>query len=171
MRWSIEELFKAWRIHTEFRFIYKVIKFPINIWKNIKVTFHWIFKGYCKESLWSLDHTLMNVFIQKLTQFQKAGKMGTPMGVTEEEWEDIIARLIKGFKVMKDELILDDLTTSIMKLEDDDVNFNGKSVGGVVSFTRYGKSEDVNMQIYQKQFDYDRATLKLFIRYFRDLWD
>lgn len=172
MRWSIEELFKAWKIHTEFRFIYKVLKFPKNTWRRFRVLIHWIFKGYCKESLWGLDHTLMEIFIQKLTQFQKAGKYGLPMGMTEEEWDDILSRLIKGFKIMSDETISSDIPTVAMKLKDSDMTIGGiKSTGQSMTFTRYGKSDDITMQLHKKQYQYDKETMYLFTKYFRDLWD
>jgi hypothetical protein len=82
-----------------------------------------------------------------------------------EEWKKIIDRLIHGFEIMRSEeyaLDYESVEPVYEKLE------NGMAS---VSFPRTPEQEAQMKAAWKKQADYDEETLKLFIKYFRDLWD
>lgn len=144
MRWSFEELFKAWSMYHEPNMWEAFKRFPRNTYYRFKLFFHWLFKGYAKQMLWSLDQTLIETFIQRLKQFQKHNNNSYPANLEGiQEWRDIIDRLITGLKVMKDETILDEILEDKSNLK----------------------------EMYDKQEAYDKKTMELFVKHFRDLWD
>jgi len=114
----------------------------------------------------------METIIQKLTQFQKTKKCGHPMYMSDVEWDDMLTRLIKGFKIMKDESFLDDLPLAeMLKVEIPVPHLLGQGTAGAITFKRYGQSDIITNDLYKKQIQNDKETLALFIKYFGDLWD
>jgi hypothetical protein len=76
--------------------------------------------------------------------FKKMNKSSYPAGFKDAtEWYDVLDRLIHGFEVMKSESIY----LEVLYKEKD--------------------PEEAN----RLQSEYDRTTMELFVKHFRDLWD
>lgn len=146
MRWSIEELIYSIKIVSNhgFPFLFRLKNIFRSIWRSIKVITKWIFKGYCNPALWDLDEYLITVIIQRLKMFKKLTMHSYPADLKDDvEWRDVLNRLIHGFEVMKSESIYLEV---LYKEEDPE-------------------------EAYRLQSEYDRTTMELFVKYFRDFWD
>lgn len=168
MRWSIEELIYGLKnaSNRKFKLRYRIIRFPAAVWRMTKVFFKWLFTGYCWATIWDLDHYLMTVFIQRLKMFKKMGKEGHPWDMeSNEEWEQLVDRLIHGFEIMDSDEYADDYEFVEPVFEDKGNGFTS------INFPRTPEQEEAMKAAWKKQTDYNEETMALFTKYFRDLWD
>lgn len=99
-------------------------------------------EGFVSQEFFSLDYSLALYIYGRLRYFQDNCLVGYPMNMTEEEWQDILNKMIKAFKLycIKDEP--QDLTMS--------------------------DAERLNIsKNRRKQINYG---MRLFIKYFHNLW-
>jgi hypothetical protein len=168
LRWSLEELIYGIKIasNRDYKFWYRLIRFPKAFLRIINVIIKWVFTGYCWATVWSLDHYLIDIFIIKLKQFKKLKKSGYPSELNnQQEWDAIIDRLIHGFEIMKSEEYGLDYEQGEMIITD-----NGSGLG-TISFEQTPEEEEQMSLAWKKQLNYDEETMNLFNKYFRHLWD
>lgn len=109
MRWSIEELFVYWKVYQQKHFISWFKYFFKNTWCRFKLVIHWIFKGYCYQSMWDLDMYLAKIILFRLKKFLKSSRIGHPLIIgddgniredSEDAWENILKTMIDKFEKM-----------------------------------------------------------------------
>lgn len=145
MRWSIEELIYSWSMYKEYNLYGFFRHFLHNRKRRFKLFFHWLFKGYTKESLWNLDTFLEEGFIHKLRQYRKVELMGYPYNLnSQEEWYEILDIMIDSWQKMHDEFYLNQID--------------------------WDSKKDMD-ELVQKQWDNDTKAMELFTKYFHALWD
>jgi len=173
MRWSIEELIYGIKVasNRDYRFLYRVVHAPSSFIRMFQVIFKWIFTGYCWATIWSLDYTMIEFFIERLKMFKKMNKYGYPSSLSgEEEWNNIIDRLVHGFEIMNSEEYSLDYDRDGIKSSFKEIKLDGKTVTAYnVERTEEQKKE--MMCAWKKQADYDKETMRLFALYFRNFWD
>lgn len=59
-----------------------------------------MYKGYGRCDTWSFDHYLCKIIPNALTDL-KDRKIGYPVGITEEEWNTILTKIINTFNTAK----------------------------------------------------------------------
>lgn len=95
MRWSFEELFRAIRIYRQSTWRMKIKLFPFFVVRVIKIVFHWLFKGYCRETQYSLDHELLYIINFRLKVFKKQNTNSFPERFGDmESWHVEIQNMI-----------------------------------------------------------------------------
>ena len=171
MRWSIEELFKAWKYQYSFHFRWwqKMFFGWGSLWRSLKATIHWIFRGYTHEMLWHMDYYLMDVIIMKLKHFRDIDKLGHPANLeSDEAWAAILNEMIDKFEKMRDTYYENMVLHTEMYTEP------SKTEGyTAIKFRRQNDADDelVRKICYKAQIQNDKEALELFTEYFRDLWD
>ena len=159
MKWSIQELFRMYTTYNDHRLLYKIVYFPKRTWKRIKGTFHWLFKGYCKESLWNADETILTEVIERLKQFRKLDKVGYPWAFeSEEAWQLELDKMIDLLEKMRDEYYMQQ-----------EYNVEYDSEKGYDSITKKGM-EQIREYAKQQKTN-DEEALKMFSKYLSALWD
>ena len=68
MRWSFEELYKAFKTEKKINWQYSIVYFPVTLYKRLKMFIHWLVTGYCKESLYSLNSSIYYSIYLRLDQ-------------------------------------------------------------------------------------------------------
>lgn len=83
--------------------MFEEIKYHISRFKYwYKNKYQKITRGYSDEELWNLDATFVRWMLPRLKAF-KEKTQGYPCDVSEDEWNDILNKIIKSFEVyMKD---------------------------------------------------------------------
>lgn len=72
---------------------YNVHKIILHYCRDIECAWQRASKGYCFRDLWSINDWFIDVFPKMLLDF-KNNLHGHPHGLTEEEWNNIIDRII-----------------------------------------------------------------------------
>lgn len=146
MRWSFEELFKAWKIRNAYTFKEFILDFFPRNWRKTGTFFHWLFKGYTKESLWNLDETFDQIILQRLKQFRKMERAGFPNEFnSQEEWNRKLDELIQRF---------DDRSAALNRL-----------------FSLNEFTQEELHELIAQQEEKNKKTIKLFAKYYDNLWD
>ena len=169
MRWSIEELIKAWKYQYSFHFRWwqKLFFGWGSLWRSLKATVHWVFKGYTYEMLWGMDYYLMDVIILKLKHFKDANKYGHPCDLqSDEEWHNVLSEMIDKFEKMRDTYYENMVLDTEMYTEPSETEGYR-----TINFHRQPDDELVRNTCYKAQRQNDEEALELFTKYFRDLWD
>ena len=90
----------AFKYHAAYRWNSK----PKYIWSNVQDFFYWIkyffqrgWRGYADCDVWGVDGYLLEVMLPMLKQL-KVKKHGHPAIYTEERWEKIMNKMIKGLE-------------------------------------------------------------------------
>jgi len=60
-----------------------------------------LFTGWCECELWNLDVSVAKNIRIRLEAFRDMPRHGIPNGFTEEAWEDVLNRMIRGFSVIE----------------------------------------------------------------------
>lgn len=95
MRWSFEELFRAIGIYRQKSWRMKLKMFPYYVIRIIKIVFHWLFKGYCKETQFSLDYELLYIIRLRLKLFKKQNVNSHPSTFNSiEDWHAELQNMI-----------------------------------------------------------------------------
>lgn len=167
MRWSIEELLKAIRAESPDGFWDKIIRFPITLYKSIKVFFFWVFNGYCRISLMDADETIVYDILLRMKQFRKEKREGHPYPQFSnmEEWNDFIDNLIKRFEdILYNEPACDvrDLTPG------EKINHKSEFISSMDSLL--GGPVVINMEKHDDWVKRRKETLDLFIKNIDTFW-
>lgn len=168
MRWSVEELFRAWQYQYSFHFKWwkKVFFGWGSFYRCIKATIHWLFKGYTQEELWNLDKYFLDVIILKLKHFQKIEKCGHPNDFASiKDWEKMVDDIINSFEKMKYCYYEDMIPNLELYTEKNEFNFT------VVKFKRQKNHEKIRDLAYRAQYENNEKALFLFTKYFNHFWD
>ena len=99
-------------------------------------------RGWADEDVWSMDHSLAQIIVPMLKELRE-NNVGYPHGLTEKKWEDILDKMIVGFQS-----VLDENEVWIKKL-----------------------TNDQHKKILETEHKKQQEGLKLFARYYRNLWD
>lgn len=170
MRWSVEELIKYWGYYRERSVYYWFRNFFSNRKRRIKLLFRWISKGYCEESMWSLDDYFSEIILFRLKKFQKMNRMGYPSQFkNQEEWNSKLKEMIEKFEILINRSIEDQVDLSKAGFEKE-VEIDGKIVYAWTS----GKTDEerkADIEIYLKQAKNDSEAIELFKELYFDLWD
>lgn len=101
MRWSFEELVKSMRIYKT----RNLKQFPYFIFKKVSVFFHWLFKGYCKETQYNLDEYLLVVLKYRLQKFNELNNQSFPGSFnTIDNWHSAVQNAINKADYLIDNL-------------------------------------------------------------------
>ena len=100
-------------------------------------------RGYSDQDVWSLDSYLMEWLPKALRQLAK-NHIGYPIGLSDKEWISILNKMADGFDAER---------------INDNLYFDGK-----ISVCDAVKNEKI---VHEKL----QNSLKLFVKYFRNLWD
>lgn len=143
---------------------YKIANFFHYIPKRIKWFFQRGIRGYSDIDVWDISYWFENTIIPMLKQLKK-GKHGYPMGMTEKEWDMILDNMICYFeestkKYCSEKNEYEEEYTK--DLLNDNEEFN-KSVRN-----RWLKREE---EISRYRINMKNKALKLFSKYYYDLWD
>lgn len=65
--------------------------------RSIKYWFQRRFRGFSDDKTWSLDHTVAEFTLPRLKRFKEV-QNGYPADLTEEQWDDIIDKMILAFE-------------------------------------------------------------------------
>lgn len=175
LRWSIEELIYAWGMYSPWNWRDFFLGVPRRFRKRVKLILHWLFRGYTLESLWSLNEYLMEIFIYRLKAFKNSRYMSYPGNLgSQEEWNEILDRMIKGFEVMKSEELAGDYPeiTSEPTLKEVELELGGITIKATALASNLTDREKEAIQrAGERQNKYDKETLELFTKYFHNLWD
>lgn len=120
---------------------YRLDKKFIHHCRDIQCAWQRATKGYCYRDLWNIDFWFVNIMPKMLKDFEKI-TCGFPMGMTREEWSDILNEMIETFE------------------KSDEFN---KIYDNALFSDILAKDEYITM--------YMEKGLNLFVKYFRDLWD
>ena len=106
MRWSIEELFWALRMVWSIVTIKSIPRYTYLTFYHI---LFWLFHGYSDYSLWNLDGFLIDVMVKRLENFQNHSQHKIEMMIDgyypdEQELQDMISKIILGFKLYKESI-------------------------------------------------------------------
>jgi len=75
--------------------------------RKIKLIFQKIFRGWSDEDTWSLYSTTARFLAPRLKKFKELNKKseygGYPPDITEEEWDDILDKMILAFDQIVDD--------------------------------------------------------------------
>ena len=105
MRWSLEELRTAIRLYRKHTFLKRLVYFPIYFIKGIRIFFFWLFKGYCKQSFYSLDIELLDMLSIRLKLFKKYNKHSYPTRFSSiEEWHKELQLLINSVDLLRESI-------------------------------------------------------------------
>lgn len=101
-------------------------------------------EGFKKSEFFSLDYSLSLYIYSQLCYFREHCLYGYPNGFTEEKWKDTIDKMIEAFKLIitEDQSFQESMHLNIKKRN-------------IISKNR------------QKKINYG---LKLFVKYYRNLW-
>jgi len=169
MRWSIEELFYAIKIvsGSGMSFTWRLIHIFKSTWRIITTIIKWIFTGYCSASLWNLDNYLITVIIQRLKMFRKAKRVGYPAEFNgKDEWNNILDQMIDGFEIMRDQSISDKAFDII-----DKTNTSAKDIVLDIPSRLSDEERAQIIKAEKEQHISDMLTLRLFVKYLKNLWD
>lgn len=80
-------------------------------------------RGFDDTELWNLNNTIIYFILPRLKAYREMERWGTPMGLEEKHWNEILDRIIIGFELFdynwssKEELMLNERKFKIaMKL-------------------------------------------------------
>ena len=114
-----------------------------NLLNKIKYFIQRGVRGFSDEDVWSLDSYLMEWLPKALRQLSKY-HVGYPSDLTGEKWVMILHKMADGFEA---------------ESKNDNAYFGGK-----INLDKCIKNEKIANKKLQ-------VSLKLFVKYFRDLWD
>lgn len=107
-------------------------------------------KGYCRQDVWNINDWFLDIIPKILKDFNE-GRFGHPCDLSNEEWGNIIKRIIFCFEEANED------TCSQMN------GFNFE--------TDYKKWHERETEIEKYQNDMKNEGLELFSKYFWNLWD
>lgn len=166
MRWSIEELIEALRIHKSFGFFRWLWELPARVWKRLKVFFKWVFTGYTDLSIWDLRMFLLETIIYRLGKFKDNVDISYPYEFEDHQgWVNALNEMYEAFVIMKDETIIQNASNKI--------TFPGLGENEIGTFFQPLSEEHSKImnEAYEKQRDNDEKALNMLVRHFHDLWD
>lgn len=143
MRWSIQELIEALRLHKDFPLRYRIFNCFSILKYNFRTFFTWLFKGYTPANLWNLNTYLLEVLIDRITLFKKINIHSHPFDFKSiEEWHDTLDKLVDLLTKTKDEYYFDLID-----------------------------SDEIREEYIDKQVANDKEALELLSKYLLTLWD
>lgn len=170
MRWSIEELIKYWRYYSERNIYYWFRNFFHNRKRRFKLFWHWVFTGYCHESMWSLDDYFSEVILFRLKKFRKMSKIGYPANMSgKEECEEELNTLIEKFEILINRSIEDKVVLDKAGFHKE-IEVNGIKVMAWTSSQTEEESKKT-MELFAAQAKNDEEALELFKNLYFHLWD
>lgn len=143
----------------------EAIKLTIKNWfenfsyllKIIKWFFQRGLRGWADCDWWDMDYYLLKIIIPMLKKL-KENKMGYPANLTESQWNDKLDKMIEGFEAAK--RVLDNEYYK---------EVSGDSIEAIQNASRkevkqWYKLSRADEKLFKKR-------MKLFSKYFFDLWD
>jgi hypothetical protein len=129
---------KLFSLHNGYNLKYNLIhphEIFGHIYREIKSFIHRGLYGYANNDVWSLDYYLAKV-ISNSVRHLKEHLHGYPSGLTEDEWDEILEKIIIGFEA---------------NIKLDDVEYNSAE--------------------HKEKLKAFNIGMKLFVKYFNNLWD
>jgi hypothetical protein len=170
MRWSIEELIKYWGYYSERNLRMWLRYFFNNRKRRFKLFWRWIFTGYCRESLWSLDDYFSELILFRLKKFRGVKKFGYPSEMSGiEEWNEKLEALIQKFQILIDRSIENKVVLDKAGFHKE-IEVKDKKVMAWTS----GQTEEEHKQtieLFEAQSKNDSEAIELFRELYFDLWD
>jgi len=130
--------------------------------KNISYFFKWLkwclqrgFRGWADCDWWSMDYYLIDIIIPMLKTLRD-NQMGHPCDLTEEQWVEKLNEMIEGFEAGK--RVLDDEYYEIVSPDFPEKDATRKEV------LEWGRMNMADQKIFKQK-------MKIFIKYFFNLWD
>jgi len=68
-----------------------------SIFRSIRFFFQRMFRGFDDSETWNLDYTISKMILPKLKRFKKVS-ITVPVGLTEDEWNDHLDKMIFAFE-------------------------------------------------------------------------
>lgn len=127
---------------------------------NIKFKMQKVQRGYSDIDVWNIHSWFLNTIVPMLKQLKET-HMGYPCGMTSEEWEQILDKMIFCFTEANEETCSQ---KNEYQLEFDNM-FNCKNKDILNDYT----NREIEIDKYMKK-NLDEG-LDLFKQYFYDLWD
>lgn len=162
MKWSIQELLIALSWQWTGWWVYKILHSPKNIYRSIGIIIFWTFKGYTKESLYSLDWWLDRVILFRLKKFAGFDRMGHPTEDcinTEEDCKTALDTMIEGFEEILNDVAFDERCKYLEEQESKGLKF-----GDYKAPKEFFENEIKLINASQLKKD-------LFWKYYNNLWD
>lgn len=77
---------------------------PIVLYRDlVKHPMQKLIRGYSDADLWELDVHLAEIILPRLKSFRDMDKIGHPAGLTEEEWQNILDKMIYSFEALQNQ--------------------------------------------------------------------
>ena len=118
-----------------------------NLYYQVKYGFQRMFRGYDDTEVFNMDMTFIDRYLKILKDFRK-NHYGYPLGITNEQWDDILDEMIKHLSLMNEDNVIAELKNGMP----DSFEPNYKTVN----------------EIQNKHKD---EFFKLFSEWFYSLWD
>lgn len=118
-----------------------------NLYYQVKYGFQRMFRGYDDTEVFNADLTFIDRYLKILKDFSK-NHYGYPLGITNEQWDDILDEMIKHLSLMTE----DNVKTELKKGMPDSFEPDYKTVNEI-------------MDRHKDEF------FKLFSKWFYSLWD
>lgn len=128
-------------------------------------------KHFKNRQVWSLSYHLSHIILGGLRQFRYANKMGTPIGLTMEGWNDILDQMIWSFTEISRDFSTDPFSLEFDKeyrKNSQSPMFNKNPDGSYKPVVEYSDELKKEQAEYCKQV---QKGLDLFAKYYCDLWD
>ena len=103
-------------------------------------------RGYSDKELWGLDFTIAKFVYPRLKAFKRSRRFGFPAELSEEKWEKTLDKMILAFELL-------------CEIE-----------GETIVPKEYLENEKTIDKYFESEKKIDEG-LKLFGKYFRNLWD
>lgn len=128
-----------------------------------------------EKECWGLDTSLAELILPRLLYFKNwMDRYGTPMGLEEDEWEEILDELVWTFTFISQDYPSRalDYIENVDFGPEDNVDSEGNIVTKSITIT-YSDEEQYNIEkeIDKANIARAKAGLKLFAEYYMDLWD
>lgn len=167
MRWSIEELIQALKLHRSYSFKRWLIELPIRFWRRLKTLVKWIFTGYTDVSLWDLSTFLTDVIVFRLGKFiDLVDKSYPPEFKDWEDWVRAVEEMYTCWNNMQNSKIK---AAALDEIGWEDKTFIDEDGGYKSPYTKEEK-EFLNRKEKEQQ-ENDKKALSLLMKYYFDLWD
>jgi hypothetical protein len=91
------------KIINLYNYIFYCIPYKIKDFRyEVKWAYQRVFRGFDDRAFWGLDSYLTEIILPVLKFLRKDGN-GYPSKLTDEEWKDVLDKMIIGFQELHDE--------------------------------------------------------------------